>query len=324
MLPIQIQTGRPQTTAHLTQTMTLLGMTSIELIEKVYTELANNPALEIIDEFRCLNCGRRLREPGLCPTCSRPHAGTSDQPIVLLSSRDYTNSHSSSRNSREDYSTDNIAPQIEDLPTFVLRQIAPELHPKDRNIAAHILTSLDDNGLLSVPLQEISMYHHVPISRVQQVLRQIQLADPIGVGSTNVKDALLVQLEVLNNYLSTNPVPEEVLMPVPLHRKRARERGYNQSDLLARELGKLIKLPVVGDFLIRKRHVPPQARTSTVGERQSNVAGAFSCRDQSLQNKQVLLIDDVATSGATLDACAAAMKSAGAISVWGLVLAREI
>jgi len=83
-------------------------------------------------------------------------------------------------------------------------------------------------------------------------------------------------------------------------------------------------LPVVGDCLIRQRHAPPQTKTVTVDERRSNVANAFPCRDHRLQDKQVLLIDDVSTSGATLDACAAALKAAGATSVWGLVLAREI
>jgi len=129
---------------------------------------------------------------------------------------------------------------------------------------------------------------------------------------------------LLNDYLDTNPVPVEVLVPVPLHQKRLRERGYNQSSLLAQELGKLTKLPVVDDCLIRQRHAPPQARTSTVDERRSNVADAFTCRDHRLGDRQVLLIDDVSTSGATLDACAAALKAVGATSVWGLVLAREI
>jgi len=130
--------------------------------------------------------------------------------------------------------------------------------------------------------------------------------------------------QLLNDYLMTNPVPGEVLVPVPLHRKRLRERGYNQSGLLARELGKLTDLPVVDDCLIRQRFALPQARTATVEERQSNVTEAFICRDQRLRDKPVLLIDDVATSGASLDACASALKAAGAISVWGLVLAREI
>jgi ComF family protein len=134
--------------------------------------------------------------------------------------------------------------------------------------------------------------------------------------------ALLALL--LNDYLVSNPLPVEVLVPVPLHRKRLRERGYNQSSLLARGLGKLHNLPVVDNCLIRQRPSPPQARTSNVEERKSNVADAFTCRDQRLQDKQVLLIDDVATSGATLDACAKALKEAGASSVWGLTLAREI
>jgi ComF family protein len=129
---------------------------------------------------------------------------------------------------------------------------------------------------------------------------------------------------LLHDYLTENPVPGEALVPVPLHRKRLRERGYNQSGLLARELSRLTGMPVVDDCLIRQRHTPPQAKTPNVDERRSNVTNAFTCRDQRLRNKQVLLIDDVSTSGATLNACAAALKAAGAASVWGLALAREI
>ena len=137
--------------------------------------------------------------------------------------------------------------------------------------------------------------------------------------------ALAVPLaKFLQDYLITNPVPGEVLVPVPLHQKRLRERGYNQSSLLAQELGKLINLPVADNCLIRQKHAPPQARSSSVDDRRSNVADAFACRDQRPKDKRVLLIDDVSTSGATLDACAGALKAAGATSVWGLVLAREI
>jgi ComF family protein len=129
---------------------------------------------------------------------------------------------------------------------------------------------------------------------------------------------------LLDDYLATNPLPGEVLVPVPLHSKRLRERDYNQFGLLARELGRLTNLPVVDDCLIRERYASPQARAASIAERQNNVAGVFTCRDRSLRGKQVLLIDDVSTSGATLDACAAALKAAGATTVWGLVLAREI
>jgi len=140
----------------------------------------------------------------------------------------------------------------------------------------------------------------------------------------NLRALAVTLANLLQDYLATNPIPGEVLVPVPLHQKRIRERGYNQSNLLAKELGKLTSLPVVDDCLIRQRHTPPQAKTLTVAERRSNVANAFTCRDHRLRDKQVLLIDDVSTSGATLDACAAALKAGGATAVWGLALAREI
>jgi ComF family protein len=131
--------------------------------------------------------------------------------------------------------------------------------------------------------------------------------------------ALLVE-----DYLIHYPLSGQTLIPVPLHPKRLKERGYNQSYLLARELGKLIQLPVVNDCLIRVKYVLPQAHTKSVDERLNNVKEAFVCRTSQLQNTQVLLIDDVSTSGATLDACASALKAAGAISVWGIVLSREL
>ncbi|MFC2070676.1 ComF family protein [Chloroflexota bacterium] len=130
--------------------------------------------------------------------------------------------------------------------------------------------------------------------------------------------------QLLHDYLSKNPVLGEVLVPVPLHGKRLRERGYNQSGLLAKRLGKLTGITVVDDCLTRKLHTSPQARTSNVEERRGNVAAAFTCRDDKLKDKELILIDDVSTSGATLDACAAALKESGAVSVWGLTLAREI
>ncbi len=156
--------------------------------------------------------------------------------------------------------------------------------------------------------------------RFDGVMRQA--VHQLKYGNIRVLAAPLAQL--LNDYLMSNPMPVDVLVPVPLHWKRLKERGYNQSGLLAKELGRLIRLPVVDDCLTRRQHTSPQARTSTVDERYSNVANAFACSDQRLRGKQVLLIDDVSTSGATLNACAVALKAAGATSVWGLVLAREI
>jgi ComF family protein len=130
--------------------------------------------------------------------------------------------------------------------------------------------------------------------------------------------------DLLHDYLVDNPIPADVLVPVPLHRKRRRDRGYNQSALLAKELGRHCGLPVAANSLVRHRYAVPQARSAGVSERQENVAGAFTCPDDRFQGQRVLLIDDVATSGATLNACAGALKAAGAAQVWGLVMAREL
>jgi len=130
--------------------------------------------------------------------------------------------------------------------------------------------------------------------------------------------------ELLADYLKENPLPGEVLAGVPLHPRRLRERGYNQSSLLARELGKRIDLPVIENCLIRVKQAQPQVKAVDVEERRRNVADAFVCRDERVKGKQIILIDDVCTSGATLESCAATLKSKGAASVWGLTLAMEI
>jgi len=130
--------------------------------------------------------------------------------------------------------------------------------------------------------------------------------------------------ELLADYLRSNPLPGEALVCVPLHPRRLRERGYNQCSLLARELGRRIDLPVIEDCLIRVKQAQPQVRAVDVEERRRNVADAFVCCDEKVSGKQIILIDDVCTSGATLESCAAALKNKGATSVWGLTLAREI
>jgi competence protein ComFC len=129
---------------------------------------------------------------------------------------------------------------------------------------------------------------------------------------------------LLYDFMKLTPVRGDALVPVPLHKSRMRERGYNQSTLLAKELAKLSGLPIIQNSLVKREKSMPQAKSSNVEERKKNVSGVFSIRDGRLTGKAVILIDDVSTSGATLDACARALKEAGALSVWGLTLAREI
>jgi ComF family protein len=140
----------------------------------------------------------------------------------------------------------------------------------------------------------------------------------------NVKALAAPIAQMMGGFLVENPLPADVLVPVPLHRRRMRERGYNQAALLARELVKLGSMSLVEGVLVRLQDTPSQARSQSAEERQNNVARTFSCRGREFDGKRVLLIDDVCTSGATLDACARALKAADATSVWGLTLAREV
>jgi ComF family protein len=123
--------------------------------------------------------------------------------------------------------------------------------------------------------------------------------------------------------LEEDPIEADLLVAVPLHGRRQRLRGYNQSALLARELSRLCGLPVAERGLARHRSTPPQARSADAEARKRSVADAFVADCRWVEGKRVLLIDDVMTTGATLDACAQALRQAGAASVWAFTFARE-
>ena len=127
---------------------------------------------------------------------------------------------------------------------------------------------------------------------------------------------------LMAEYLERNPAPVDALIPVPLHPRRLRSRGYNQSALLAREIGRRLHLPVGEDLLVRVRNPRPQVETQSQQERRSNVAGSFA-GNADATGLAALLIDDVAATGSTLSECALALKAAGAVRVHALTLARE-
>jgi ComF family protein len=124
------------------------------------------------------------------------------------------------------------------------------------------------------------------------------------------------------------PEPESAIVaPVPLHPSRRRERGFNQAELLARGLVRSLRKEGSGSRLVvgslrRIRATVPQVGLS-VSARRENVRGVFSVgRPEEVRNRTVVVVDDVMTTGATLSACAAALKRAGATRVLALSLAR--
>lgn len=130
--------------------------------------------------------------------------------------------------------------------------------------------------------------------------------------------------KLLAEFLTEDPLPFDVIIPVPLHPVRLRQRGYNQAELLAAELGRQVGAPMTTSYLRRVRHSPPQARSPAAAERWLNVAGAFEGTEAGVYRRRVLLVDDVCTTGATLEACCLALRGAGATSVFGLTFAREV
>ena len=115
----------------------------------------------------------------------------------------------------------------------------------------------------------------------------------------------------------------ELLVPVPLHLRRLRSRGFNQSALLAKFLGKRIGKPVTYRVLERFRWTPPQTRLSRQ-KRLQNLKRAFRVtKPELIEGKAILLVDDVFTTGATLNECSRCLKEAGASRVFGITVARS-
>ncbi len=114
----------------------------------------------------------------------------------------------------------------------------------------------------------------------------------------------------------------DLLIPVPLHHVRRRARGYNQSAVLAHELSRRVGYPSVPGLLRRIRPTTTQTNL-TAKQRLSNVVGAFQYRgEKRLASRRVLLVDDVMTTGATVNACAKTLKEGGAVSVHVITVAR--
>ena len=115
--------------------------------------------------------------------------------------------------------------------------------------------------------------------------------------------------------------PPDWIVPVPLHRRRLRERGFNPAALIARELARLSGAHFSARTLVRLRDTPSQTGLGRRA-RQRNVAGAFACRPGIALPDSIWLVDDVVTTRSTLEACGRALRKAGALRIVGVCLAR--
>jgi len=112
-----------------------------------------------------------------------------------------------------------------------------------------------------------------------------------------------------------------LVIPSPLHKKRLKWRGFNQSEKIAVELARKLNLAINSNNLIKIKNNKPQAKLNEI-DRKLNIIGNFSWQGEKLDNKNIILIDDVATTGSTLNECAKVLKNNGAGNVWGVVIAK--
>ena len=114
-----------------------------------------------------------------------------------------------------------------------------------------------------------------------------------------------------------------ILIPIPLDKKKIKIRGYNQAEELAKELSKILQIPVISDSLIKIKSTKPQMELSKE-EREKNLENAFTIKNpEKISGKKIFLVDDVYTTGSTMEECAKILKNASIEQVWGIALARE-
>jgi ComF family protein len=121
---------------------------------------------------------------------------------------------------------------------------------------------------------------------------------------------------------------DSVLMPVPLHIKKQKDRGYNQSEELAKELSKVLKIPVISDMLTKIKNTESQMKLKKEAREENlinafKISGGMSDIPPLAKFKKIFLVDDVYTTGSTMEECAKILKKAGVKSVWGIAIARE-
>jgi ComF family protein len=137
----------------------------------------------------------------------------------------------------------------------------------------------------------------------------------LGLGEVLARHLILIAEE--------NTLPQDVIIPIPLGKRRRNERGYNQAALLARPLALALNISYRPRALKRIRETKSQVGLS-FAQRRENVSGAFEAVPKLVSGRRVLLVDDVMTTGATLEAAAQALKNAGAADVQGLTLVKTV
>jgi competence protein ComFC len=168
---------------------------------------------------------------------------------------------------------------------------------------------------LSPPLYTSLRSYTIFGGSIREAIHRLKYQREVGLGEALAR-LMIISLGKLNWSL-------DIITSVPLGLVRFKERGYNQATLLARPIALFLKVPFSSQALTRIRETKTQVGLS-VYERMENMSGAFQAKNKLVEGKSILVVDDVATSGATLNACAKALLDGGASKVYGYSLARAV
>lgn len=135
--------------------------------------------------------------------------------------------------------------------------------------------------------------------------------------------SILIEHFILSGKNTNEIWNNSVLLPIPLDKKKLKIRGYNQSEELAKELSIILQIPIITNNLVKIKNTKPQMELSKE-EREKNLENAFEIKNPSeLLGKKIFLVDDVYTTGSTMEECTKTLKESGIKNVWGICLARE-
>lgn len=172
------------------------------------------------------------------------------------------------------------------------------------------------NGLFS------AAPYHQPL--IKKMIHAFKYQPYLKILARPLSQLMIAHFMVCKNKIVFHNQPNSLLVPVPLTAKKIRHRGYNQSQLLAEKISAWSNITLNNQLLIKEKETPSQVNLNK-GQRQQNIKGAFAvnANQPSLKGKTIFVIDDVYTTGSTIQECAKVLKKAGAAKVYGIVVARE-
>lgn len=155
---------------------------------------------------------------------------------------------------------------------------------------------------------------------LQNLIKKFKYEPFVKELAKTLADLIIEHFQLLDQQPNFN---DFILIPAPLARKRLKWRGYNQSEEIGKHLAEFFKIPLIADILLKTKTTLPQAELANEA-RIKNITGVFLIKDPGLiRGKKILLVDDVYTTGATMEECARTLKQSGAKEIIGIVIARD-